>query len=45
MNKESIKEDITVINIYASNIVTPQYKRQMLIVLQKESNSKTIIGL
>ena len=44
MIKGSIQEeDITIINIYAPNIGTPQYKRQMLTAIQEEIDSNTII--
>ena len=44
MIKESIQEeDITIINIYAPNIGTLQYVRQMLTSLKGEINSNTII--
>ena len=36
------EEDITIINIYASNIRAPQYVRQMLTSLKGEINSNTI---
>ena len=35
------EEDITIINIYASNIGTPQYVRQMLTSMKGEINSNT----
>ena len=38
-----IKEDITIINIYAPNIGAPQYVRQMLTSMKGEINSNTII--
>ena len=42
--KGSIKgEDITIINIYAPNIGTPQYIRQMLTSMKGEINSNTMI--
>ena len=42
MIKGSIQEeDITIINIYAPNIGTPQYIRQMLIAIQGEIDSNT----
>ena len=38
MTKESIQaEDKTIINMYLSNIKTPQYLRQMLIILKMET--------
>ena len=37
------EEDITVINIYASNIGAPQYIKQMLTAIKEEINSSTII--
>ena len=44
MIKGSIQEeDITIINIYAPNIRTPQYVRQMLTNMKGEINSNTII--
>ena len=45
MIKGSIQEDITIINIFASNIVAPQYIRQMLINMKGEiNNNTTIVG-
>ena len=44
MIKESIQEeDLIIINIYAPNIGTPQYVRQMLTSMNGEINSNTII--
>ena len=44
MIKGSIQEgDITILNIYAPNIGTPQYVRQMLMSMKEEINSNTII--
>jgi len=44
MIKGSIQEDdITIINIYASNIGSPQYVRQMLTSMKGEINNNTII--
>ena len=43
MIKGSIQEDITIINIYAPNIGTQQYVRQMLRSMKGEINSNTII--
>ena len=44
MIKGSIKEeDMTIINIYASNIGAPQYVRQMLTSMKGEINSNTMI--
>ena len=44
MIKGSIQEeDITIINIYASNIGALQYVRQMLTNMKGEINSNTII--
>ena len=37
------EEDITIINIYAPNIVAPQYVRQMLTSMKGEVNNNTII--
>ena len=45
MIKGSIQEeDITIVNIYASNIGAPQYIRQMLMVIKGEIDSNTNIG-
>ena len=42
--KESIQEeDITIINIYAPNVVAPQYIRQTLIDIKGELDRNTII--
>ena len=44
MIKESIQqEDITIVNIYAPNIGTPQYIRQTLTDIKGEFDSNTII--
>ena len=44
MIKGSIQEeDITIINIYASNIETPQYIRQLLTAIKEEIDSNTVI--
>ena len=44
MIKGSIQEeDITIVNIYVSNIGAPQYIRQMLTAIKGEINSNTII--
>ena len=43
MIKGSIQEDITIINIHASNIGTPQYVRQMLTSVKGEINNNTIV--
>ena len=44
MIKRSIQEeDIKIVNIYAPNIGTPQYIRQMLTAIEGEINSNTII--
>ena len=37
------EEDITLVNIYASNIGAPQYIRQMLTAIKGEINSNTVI--
>ena len=37
------EEDITIINIYETNIGAPQYVRQMLTSMKGEMNSNTII--
>ena len=45
MIKGSIQEeDITIVNIYASNIGAPQYIRQTLTDIKGEIDSNTIIG-
>ena len=36
------EEDITIVNIYASNIGAPQYIRQMLTAIKRETHSNTI---
>ena len=38
-----LEEDITIISIYASNIGTPQYVRQMLTRMKGEINNNTVI--
>ena len=44
MIKRSIQEDdITIVNIYAPNIGSPQCKRQWLITLPGETDNNTII--
>ena len=44
MIKGSIQEeDITIVNIYASNIGAPQYIRQMITDIKGEIDSNTII--
>ena len=43
MIKGSIQEDIKIINIYAPNIGTPQYVRQMIRSMKGEINRNTII--
>ena len=44
MIKGSIKEqEITIVNIYAPNIGTPQYIRKMLTAIKGEIDSNTII--
>ena len=37
MMKESIQEDITIINIYAPNIGAPHYIRQLLTAIKEKS--------
>ena len=45
MIKGSIQEeDITIINIYATNVGAPQYVRQMLTSMKREINNNTIIA-
>ena len=41
--KETIKEDVTIINIYSLNTGALQYVRQMLTSMKGEINSSTII--
>ena len=41
MIKGSIQEDITILNIYATNIGAPQYVRKMLTNMKGEINSNT----
>ena len=44
MIKRSIQEkDVTIVNIYAPNMGTPQYIRQMLTAIKGEIDSNTII--
>ena len=44
MIKQSIQEEhITIINIYAPNIGTPQYVKQMLTSMKGEINNNTVI--
>ena len=44
MIKESVQEeDITVANMYASNIEVPQYIRQTLAAIKGETDSNTVI--
>ena len=43
MNKVSIQEDTTIINIYTPNIGAPQYVRQMLPSMKGRINNDTII--
>ena len=38
-----LEEDITIVNIYATNIGAPQYTRQTLTDIKGEIDSKTII--
>ena len=40
---KAVKEDITIINIYAPNIGPPEYARQMLTRMKGETNNNTII--
>ena len=45
MIKVSIQEeDITIVNIFASNIGSPQYMRQLLITLKGVIDNNTIIA-
>ena len=41
-NKEWIHKDITIINIYATNLEAPQYISQMLTTIKGEINSNTV---
>ena len=43
MIKGSIQEDITIVNIYAPNIVAPQHIREMLTAINGEIDSNTIL--
>ena len=43
MIKDSIQEDITIVNIYAPNIGAPQYISQMPAAIKGEINSNIII--
>ena len=43
MIKGSIQEDITTVNIYAPNIGSPQYIRQLLTTLKGEIDNDTMI--
>ena len=43
MIKGSIQEDITIVNIYAPKIGTPQYIRQILTAIKGEIDGNTII--
>ena len=43
MIRGSIQEDITIINIYAPNIGSPQYIRQWVTTITQEIDSNTII--
>ena len=43
MIKGSIQEDRTILNIYAPNIGSPQYLRQLLTTLKGEIDNNTII--
>ena len=43
MIKRSIRGDTTIINIYAPNIGTPKYIKQILIDIKGEVDSNTII--
>ena len=40
---DRMEKDITIVNIYAPNIGTPQYIKQMLIAIEGEINSEIII--
>ena len=46
MIKGSIQEeDVTILNIYAPNLGSPQYIRQLLTTLKRQiDNNKTIVG-
>ena len=42
MMKGTIQEDITIVNIYASNIQAPQYIQQTQRVIKGEINSNSV---
>ena len=44
MIKGSNQEDITIVNIYAPNILAPQYIRQILTAIKGKINSNTVIA-
>ena len=44
MIKVSIQEDTTIVNIYAPNIKSPQYIRQLLTTLGEINNNTIIAG-
>ena len=45
MNKGSIPEGITIVSIYAANIGSPQYVREMLTCMRGDISSNTpIVG-
>ena len=43
MTKQSIQEDVTIININPHNIGTPQYVRQRVTSMKGENNNNRII--
>lgn len=43
MIKELIREDTTILNVYAPSIGAPKYIRQILIDMKQEIDSNTII--
>ena len=43
MIRESIQEEITILNIYVPNIGAAQYIRQLLTAVKGETDSNTII--
>ena len=38
-----LKEDITIVNIYAPNIGSPKYIKQILTNIKRENDSSTIV--
>ena len=44
MIKGSIQEDITILNVYAPNLGSPQYIRQLVTTLKGPINNAIIVG-